>query len=334
MALISIIIPTRNRAAYLADTLSSLDDTSGTTSAEILVVDNGSTDNTRDVVSRFSQKSSFPVRYEYEATPGLHVGRNLGAQLAHGEILAYLDDDVFVSPTWLSGIQDAFAQYPDLALLGGPCIPHWESQPPQWILDLKSSTSDGGWLLSQLSLLDLKYNKPAPCSPWHIFGCNFILRKDILFKAGGFHPDGMPEDLLRYRGDGESYISQYVIDNNLSAVYHPDCKVEHRVSEKRLTKEYIDHIAVRIIYSQAYTLCRKTGFAPERHARMCFRLAKDMLKNFARLLLGKAHAGISFRSSLLLFKLCAAYAFSPQLRSWICQPSYFKEDPCPYRRRQ
>ena len=215
MIKVSIIIPTCNRANYLIDTLSTLRMMSEISSAELIVIDNGSTDRTREIVETFIKESPIPCRYVYEPTPGLHVGRNLGAQLAQGEILAYLDDDVFVDPDWLTGIQDAFTNYPGLALLGGPCLPHWESQPPQWILDLKSLSSDGGWVLSQLSLLDLDYQDPAPCSPWHVFGCNFIIRKSVLFAAGGFHPDGMPDHLLRYRGDGESYISRYIIDNKL-----------------------------------------------------------------------------------------------------------------------
>ena len=141
---ISIIIPTRNRARFLADTLASLKAAAKKYPTEIIIIDNGSTDNTREISIQFINTSSLPCRYIYEPTPGLHVGRNLGAQLAQGEILAYLDDDVFVDPDWLTGIQDAFTNYPELTLLGGPCIPHWEGQPPQWILDLKYPSSDGG----------------------------------------------------------------------------------------------------------------------------------------------------------------------------------------------
>lgn len=328
---VSIIIPTRNRAAYLADTLSSLEAVSASIPAEIIVVDNGSTDMTREVVSRFSRTSSLPVRYAYEPTPGLHVGRNLGAQLAQGEILAYLDDDVFVDPGWLEGIQDACVKYPDWALLGGPCVPHWEAAPPDWITALRQPSSDGGWVLSQLSLLDLGYQALALCSPWHIYGCNFIIKKHVLFAAGGFHPDGMPDNLLRYRGDGESYISQYVIDNGLLSLYHPSCKICHRVPAKRLTHDYIEYVAVRNIYSQAYADCRKTGFAFGPLFPLLVKRGTHMMKSLLRALFARPLAVQDARHAFLLFKLCFLHALSPQMRAWICQPSYFKEDPCPYR---
>lgn len=329
--MISIIIPTRNRAVYLAETLASLGAAAADMPAEILVVDNGSTDTTREVVSRFSRTSSLPVRYAYEPTPGLHVGRNLGAQLAQGDILAYLDDDVFVDPNWLTGIRDAFAKYPDLALLGGPCVPHWEATPPDWVMKLRYPSSDGGWILGQLSLVDLEYAKPAPCSPLHIFGCNFIVKKSVLFAAGGFHPDGMPDNLLRYRGDGESYISQYITDNNLLSLYHPACKVRHRVPAKRLSREYIDHIITRNIYSQAYADCRRTGFHPQKILPLYARLCKNLLKHVVRAATGRQQAAIEAKRASLMLKLCLLHALSPQMRAWICQPSYFKEDPCPYR---
>ena len=86
MIKVSIIIPTCNRANYLIDTLSTLRMMSETSSAELIVIDNGSTDRTREIVETFTKGSPFPCRYIYEPTPGLHVGRNLGAQLAQGRL--------------------------------------------------------------------------------------------------------------------------------------------------------------------------------------------------------------------------------------------------------
>lgn len=329
--MVSIIIPTCNRAAYLADTLSSLNAIPAISAVELIVIDNGSTDTTRDVVSRFSQISSFPVRYIYEPTPGLHVGRNLGAQLARGEVLAYLDDDIFVDPNWLAGIQDTLTKYPDFALLGGPCVPHWEAPPPDWLMALQHPSTDGGWVLSQLSLLDLGYQAPASCSPWHILGCNFIIKKSVLFAAGGFHPDGMPDHLLRYRGDGESYLSQYVMDNGLCSLYHPSCKICHRVPAKRLTYEYIKYISVRNIYSQAYMECRKTNFSILKLLSLFMRLGKRMTKALLRFLVLRQQAGQEVRDTWLMLKLCFFHTLSPHMRTWISQASYFKEDSCPYR---
>lgn len=326
---ISIIIPTRNRAKYLRDTLQSLV-LSNVHDAELLIIDNGSTDLTKDVASDFIKKSNFECHYIYEQTPGLHIGRNLGAQLAQGEILAYLDDDVFVEPSWFTAIHDTFQSYPHIALLGGPCIPYWENTPPKWIYNLKASVPGGGWVLNQLSLVNLCYSKISRCHPFYIFGCNFIIRKDILFSAGGFHPDGMPDSLLCYRGDGETYISKFIDDNNLSSFYHPDCKIFHRVPSSRLTADYIKYINVRNTYSLAYTQCRESQFLPRKFLKILYNNFKLAIKNFSLFLIGKEKFS-TMSLSFLLIKICLGHMISKSRRLWVCQKSYFLEDPCPYK---
>src|SRR5688572_28322760 len=101
--MISVIIPTLNRSGLLQSTLSSLTkQTLPSNHFEILVIDNGSTDKTQDVVSGF--RSSFRhVSYILESNPGLHVGRHRGLRESHGEILAFADDDIEALPTWLKG---------------------------------------------------------------------------------------------------------------------------------------------------------------------------------------------------------------------------------------
>ena len=73
MTKVSIIIPTRNRANYLIDTLSTLRMMSEISSAELIVIDNGSTDRTREIVETFIKESPIPCRYVYEPTPGLSI---------------------------------------------------------------------------------------------------------------------------------------------------------------------------------------------------------------------------------------------------------------------
>ena len=76
--MLSVIIPTRNRADFLQLALQSLQ--SQTLPAdlfEVLVIDNGSTDNTEQIVASLQQQLG-NVRYFFDPTPGLHVGRHLG----------------------------------------------------------------------------------------------------------------------------------------------------------------------------------------------------------------------------------------------------------------
>lgn len=252
---ISIIIPTRNRSLLLEKVLKSLlTQTLSNDEFEVIIVDNGSTDGTRDVVEAFFPLLPNLLRYVYEPHPGLHAGRHRGFQEAQGDILVYADDDIEAFPTWLETIQACFKKA-DVALVGGKNLPNFETDPPDWLLSMWQPNISGDRVLGYLSILDLG-DAPKAISPYFIFGCNFAIRRSVLKAAGGFHPDGMPQELIRYRGDGESYVSQYVQENGYQSTYHPEASVYHWVSASRMTPEYFCRRAYNQAISDSYTQIR------------------------------------------------------------------------------
>jgi glycosyltransferase involved in cell wall biosynthesis len=93
MPTVSVVIPTYNRAPMLREAIQSVLDQTYS-EHEIIVVDDGSTDNTREVVNKFSDKR---VRYVFQENRGRSNARNHGISLAQGRYIAFLDsDDVFV----------------------------------------------------------------------------------------------------------------------------------------------------------------------------------------------------------------------------------------------
>lgn len=335
--MISIIIPTKNRADFLYGALQSLLNarTGPYDNIECLVIDNGSTDSTRSVVEGFKRHAAFRVRYIYEACPGLHVGRNLGAQLAHGNILAYLDDDVIVAPGWLAAVARNFSLQPSLALLGGPCLPKWESPPPPWVAAFKEACGDHGWVLGPLSLIN--YSKQRCTAPGEfIFGCNYCIRKDVIFAAGGFHPDGFPPSCLKYRGDGETGMAQWIESNGLHIIYDPEVKVEHCVPKSRMTLSYFRGIYQRNGISTGYTISRnckcnkialvKNSFLALKNSLTATRCAIKLIfkqrSSLQQFLRAYAH--------IVCFKHLLKIIFSPSLQKWVLQHTYFIQNPCPY----
>src|SRR5262245_59390976 len=105
---ISIIIPTLNRARSLSKTLESIAEViSSVDTIEVIIVDNGSTDQTAKASQAIKEKySQYEWRYFYEPMPGLLSGRHRGAKEARGDIFAYLDDDVVLAPSWLDALKD------------------------------------------------------------------------------------------------------------------------------------------------------------------------------------------------------------------------------------
>ena len=195
------------------------------------------------------------LRYYYDSTPGLHVGRHFGVRHARSDILVYADDDIEAFPPWLEAIAENFEDT-ETVLVGGKNLPKFESDPPDWLLDMWRTNGNGSKILGYLSLLDLG-EKQKEISPQYVFGCNFSIRKSVLLEAGGFHPDAFPQELIRFRGDGESYVSNYIKSKKLTTVYNPKASVYHWVPKTRMTVEYLCHRAFIQGISDSYTDFRK-----------------------------------------------------------------------------
>ncbi len=132
--LYSIIICTRNRADVLEKVLPNhlkLNRPSGV-ELELIVVDNGSTDRTEQVVGAFADTADFTVRYLRESRQGHSVALNAGCRLSAGEVLAFTDDDAIPDAQWLQAIHEAL-QIQGNDWVFGPVHPLWSGKVvPKW----------------------------------------------------------------------------------------------------------------------------------------------------------------------------------------------------------
>jgi glycosyltransferase involved in cell wall biosynthesis len=230
MIKLSVIIPTRNRSLLtgaLLDSLAQLDPVPW--EWEVLVVDNGSTDNTAEMVKEKQNTLPIRIRYVLEERPGLHQGRNRGAIEAKGKYLAYLDDDMLLAPSWLQGVAMLDEGKTDAVV--GRIIPKWEASPPEWL----NRMCEFGFF-GPLALLDLG---KEPVATEHFYGCNLFIPRKTVLDFGGFHPDGMPQDLLQYRGDGETGLWMKMRVAGKSLWYSPLAIAHHIVPKSRMTAEYM-----------------------------------------------------------------------------------------------
>jgi O-antigen biosynthesis protein len=134
---------------------------------EIVVVDDGSTDATPDLLRRY------PVRVVTTANRGLSAARNTGAEVADGEIVAYLDSDAYPDRHWLSYLAHAFTTSGVVAV-GGPNIP----PPGDGVVAECVARSPGG--PAHVLLTDTVAE--------HVPGCNLAIRATALRAIGGFDP--------------------------------------------------------------------------------------------------------------------------------------------------
>lgn len=114
---VSVIIPAYNRAFIIGQTIDSvLQQTYG--NYEIIVVDDGSTDNTYEALKPYWDK----IRYEYKENGGIASARNRGLELAQGEYIAFLDSDDFWKPEKLEKQMQCFANQPEYGLVATRCV--------------------------------------------------------------------------------------------------------------------------------------------------------------------------------------------------------------------
>jgi len=231
----SVIIPTLNQSQKLTQCLEHLALLSYDPSEfEVLVIDNGSTDDTQGVTESYQGRIR-NLHCHYCAEPGLMAARHMGCDEANGEILCYLDDDSMVTEGWLRGMEESFHR-DDVVIAGGPCIPKYEEPPPEWVENFWVLT-DYGKVNTFLSLVDFGEDfRMIP--PYYIFGCNYAIRKQILLEYGGTQPDYYPEKYRAYQGTGESALAQKLHRNGFFAAYNPRARIDHLIPSSRLTLKY------------------------------------------------------------------------------------------------
>lgn len=112
---VSVVVPTYNRRALLRETLAALS-RQDYREYEVIVVDDGSVDGTREVVQR-----EFPEAHyvRLDRNRGCAAARNAGVQAARGEIVAFTDDDCVPPPDWLSRLAEGHVNHPEVVGVGG-----------------------------------------------------------------------------------------------------------------------------------------------------------------------------------------------------------------------
>ena len=227
----TVIVCTYNRSTLLAITLDALLQQQNARPFLLLVVDNGSTDNTSDIVLTAARAAPLDVelRYITEARSGLARARNTGLDHAEGEFVVFLDDDAEPCCEWLSSYSEMFRNIPQAGIIGGRVLPRFEITPPAWI---HQET-----FFNFLSLLDAGEESgpmPAKCFP---IGANFAVRRSLL-------------NGIRFRADlgrsGKNLLSNEEIEFNRAIVargarvfYSAEASVKHYVPRERLTQRWI-----------------------------------------------------------------------------------------------
>ena len=230
---ITVILCTYNRCQSLGKALESVaaSDLPPTVEWEVLVVDNNSADQTREVVEQYRQRYPGRLRDILEKQQRLSPARKAGIREAHGEILAFMDDDVIVERTWLRNLTSRL-DHGEWAGAGGRILAAESFTPPRW-LAAEGPYAVGGILYAHFDLGDKAGELDrAP------YGTNMAYRKAMFEKYGGFRTD------LGRCGDSLISLEDTEFGRRLMAAkerlwYEPSAVVFHEVPESRIKKEYL-----------------------------------------------------------------------------------------------
>jgi glycosyltransferase involved in cell wall biosynthesis len=230
---VSLIVPTYNRAERLLQSLRSFRDQSLHPSRyEILVVDNNSTDETREVAHAGLRDAACEWRYLLEPRQGLHCARNRGILEARGEIVVFGDDDIVAAPTWLERLAGEFDGDASVGIVGGKVKPLWDDTPPTWIYDYGSER-----VHPVFAYLDYG-DERLELSTDYVFGCNFAIRRTLAIEIGGSFPDTFPNHLRHLSGTGENGMIDKARRLGYKVLYSPGALVHHYADVKRANLPY------------------------------------------------------------------------------------------------
>src|SRR5262245_28016945 len=178
---IDVIIATYNRAAMLEHAVRSVLAARRAPEFDytITVIDNNSTDATRETIARLVEESGGRVRYMFEPRQGKSYAVNTGMAVASGDVIAFADDDQVMDIEWLSAIHRAMADGYDYVT--GRVLGVWEVDPPAWYDDR---------LCGVISVVDLGVER-IPHKEIEtrqgFSGCNAAVRRAAVEQVGGYH---------------------------------------------------------------------------------------------------------------------------------------------------
>ncbi len=260
MPLVSVVVPTFERADLLRRTLGALlRQTLDPAEYEIIVVDNNSTDATRETVERIAVRATTggrhtaiaDVRYVLEVRQGVSHAKNTGLEVARGGIVAYIDDDALASPDWLRLIVGAFEQVePAPHVVGGPAFPLLLGRRPSWYKD-EYETASWGEARRFLDRSD------------YFYGLNVAFRRETLLGAGGFDSElGMKGEALGFAEDAEVMERLWEhAGGELSVYYLPEAFVVHFIPDARVDPHY----RLRRSFVVGQTMYLRESASPQRH---------------------------------------------------------------------
>jgi glycosyltransferase involved in cell wall biosynthesis len=233
----------------------------------LVVVDNGSTDRTREIIESFL--TVLPLTCLFEGNLGKNAALNTGLAHLAGDLAVFTDDDVFPRSDWLLQLQKAADDHPSYSIFGGAILPRWEVPPSRWV----------GWVppAPVFAITDPRLRE-GPTDPGFLYGPNIAIRAHVFHAGTRFDPSIGPRG-AEYPMGSEAELLQRLKGQGLKAWYVQQAVVEHFIRDYQISKSWMLKRATRFGRGQLRLMNASGTTAPRRFGlpRRCF---LHMLKRF------------------------------------------------------
>jgi glycosyltransferase involved in cell wall biosynthesis len=266
---VSIIIPTYNRAQFIAEAIQSVLDQTFQ-DFELLIVDDGSTDNTREIVGSFKDQR---IKYIHQENRGVSAARNNGILASSGEYIAFLDSDDLWLPQSLELKVRSLDSHPDAALVCSDLE----------LFDNDTGARLGSFWHGSISRFSLKRVSKQPLNQLLTIGC-FIGPQATLIRRRVFSDVGYFDESLRSCGDWDMFVrilKRFLID----IIDIPLTKLRRHgysmwSTGKNIDENYQNEVYAinKVINSDAFTKA-EIALAKKRLARVHFSYGCEKLRS-------------------------------------------------------
>lgn len=231
----TVLIATRNRASTLAAVLDAYCRLESPPAGwDLVIVDNGSTDRTAEVIRSFSDR--LPITYCFEGTPGKNAALNTGLPLVTGDLVVFSDDDIFPKTDWLVRLCEAADEHEGYSVFAGIIFPRWETAPSSVIREAIPLAIAYSFHPSGL--------REGPARPNNALGGNVAIRAAIFRRGYRFNTAIGPRPTSYTMGSEAEFIHRLARDGETIWCCE-QATVEHLIPRSNLETPWILERAVR-----------------------------------------------------------------------------------------
>ena len=226
---LDVILPTFNRHELLKLTLESLLATEVPSDliVSVTVVDNNSTDATRDTVDSYLSKFCGRLHYLFEKKQGRSQALNAGISSTHGDLVGMIDDDEQIDQRWFRRIYEIFSSG-EVDFIGGPYVPRWPAAPPAWLPRDHAGV---------IGVVDGGSQHAYGTSDAELMGGNAVISRAMLTRVGLYSTD-LGRTGKRPLADEDTDMYHRLLAAGARGLYVPDLIIYHYIHPDRLTKRY------------------------------------------------------------------------------------------------